>query len=590
MNESCWRFRGGGVAGLVLMAGMWCTVAGLRGADGEPVMEVSGTLTGPGVEPVVFAVFGDCGPVLTSPNPELVGAMVKGWEPDFIVAAGDLNYGFTALGNVDWDERVGLRYGEFILGREDHKYSRQTSPRQRFFPVVGNHDTSVGGLGGGSVHGYVDYFVRNAPGYPDRLPTGSGAHTGEVSYYEFDWGEDIHFVMADSDRGRVDPDFAVAQNEWIGRALENSTARWNFVVFHHPAWSSDRVHGSQQWMQGPHLAMADAVFAAHAHVYERLEVDGTPFFTCGLGGRSIYGLAAEPLPETRFRFNQTNGALRVKVSDGGVLCEFMSIGDGALGMNGGVRVDAHVIGDYVPVNRVDEHAVAVVAGQELVVEGAVAGELKGVVEWVAPGGEVVAEAVVDAAVGGGAVALTHRAEESGEFVLRVRATGEGPGDYTLSVWQTPDLPEDPVEVWRAQWFGFDSDAGISGDFADPDGDGQVNLIECAVGSDPNRANGGPPQRVDRYSDASIGTFQLWHGMRAGLVYAVLVANRPDAEQWSVVGVRGAGGQWGGNSLMTEQPAQDGRGVWLRAAVSQGARQGARALYFRLLVQRSVVAP
>jgi alpha-L-rhamnosidase len=45
-----------------------------------------------------------------------------------------------------------------------------------------------------------------------------------------------------------------------------------------------------------------------------------------------------------------------------------------------------------------------------------------------------------------------------------------------------------VQQWRLQNFGTTSNTGNAADTADPDGDGLSNLVECAIGSDPNVSN------------------------------------------------------------------------------------------------------
>ncbi|MGC9452446.1 MAG: FG-GAP-like repeat-containing protein, partial [Oceanipulchritudo sp.] len=42
----------------------------------------------------------------------------------------------------------------------------------------------------------------------------------------------------------------------------------------------------------------------------------------------------------------------------------------------------------------------------------------------------------------------------------------------------------PAELWRLEWFGFSANAGVAADDVDFDGDGLVNLLERAFGSDP----------------------------------------------------------------------------------------------------------
>ena len=538
-------------------------------ADAEEVF--TGTIN-PGAEPVTFATFGDFGDRNSILPPAQVASMVKGWDVDFILAAGDLNYGSTLPGSPDWDARIGVRYGDWIVGRTDNRYPLQTAAVQRFFPVVGNHDTSVGGLGGGDVRGYVDYFVRNAPGGADRLPTGSGIHDDEVTYYDFTKGN-VHFIMADSDRGRVDPVFAEEQNTWIANALRSSTSRWKFVVMHHPAWSSDGFHGNQTWMQGEHLAMADAVFAGHAHVYERIETAGTTFFTCGMGGRGFYPFRTTNLhPDSEFRFNSAHGAIRVTCTDTGALMEFVSNNDGAFGANGGVVTDSTIRGNYVPINNEGIHEIEVIAGQE--VTSNISGD--GVpfqLDVRDPDGTTIVERPFVAAV-------------SGRYQFRISA-GEGvSGSYDLAVDLSPDSPTTPVEVWRAQCFGFDAVSETAGDFEDPDRDGKMNLMEYALGTDPDVPNGGEDaDALPRFfNDTTFFVLPLSEGLRDDITYSIEVSESLDAPEWTVVSTRAAeSGTWMGSAPVVVSP-KEGRAVDLRIAEVNSPSFRARRFY-RLKVSR-----
>ncbi len=49
----------------------------------------------------------------------------------------------------------------------------------------------------------------------------------------------------------------------------------------------------------------------------------------------------------------------------------------------------------------------------------------------------------------------------------------------------------PIELWRLEHFGSSANAGPGADSADPDQDGLVNLVEYALGLDPNAANPNP---------------------------------------------------------------------------------------------------
>jgi hypothetical protein len=61
------------------------------------------------------------------------------------------------------------------------------------------------------------------------------------------------------------------------------------------------------------------------------------------------------------------------------------------------------------------------------------------------------------------------------------------GKYSVAVFGL----NDPTLLWRTFHFGNNAtNSSISGDFADPDNDGALNLLEYAVGSDPTISGGG----------------------------------------------------------------------------------------------------
>ena len=527
----------------------------------------TGTLN-PGEEPVSFGLVGDFGDVNVVLAPARVALMVKGWDIDLFIGAGDLNYGSTEPGSKDWDSRIGIRYGDWIVGRADRRYPLQTATVQRFFPVVGNHDTSVGGLGGGDVKGYVDYFVKN-PGFPDRLPTGSGLHDDDVTYYDFIKGN-VHFIMADSDKGRGDIEFAESQNEWIRDVLRSSTSRWKFVVMHHPAWSSDGTHGNQTWMQGEHLAMADAVFAGHAHLYERIETGGTTFFTCGTGGRTFYPFQASPHPDSRFRFNTSHGAMRVTCTSDGSLMEFLSINDGASGANGGTVTDSITKGNYVPIKNTGEHPIELIAGQQVTLS--VSGD------GFVPELQIVAPD--ESTVPSGDFLVS----QSGLYRFLLSSPGAA-GDYSLSVTPDPESPESALEVWKAQHFGFVSASDTSGDSADPDEDGVPNLFEYAIGTDPNvpdqiEASANSPRF---FRDTTFFSLKLAAGLRSDITYIIEAAGDLQGEWTTISQKTASNGLWAGTAPVIVSPVE-GRAVELRIAGSRSTASKERRFY-RLRAER-----
>ena len=225
-----------------------------------------------------------------------VAALIQSWQPDFIITTGDNNYPSGAANTID--ANVGKYFHNYI-----YPYSGAYgagADLNRFFPTLGNHDWYTEGA-----QPYLDYF---------SLP-------GNERYYDFVQGP-IHFFALDSDEHEPDGVSAgSAQAAWLGQGLATSTSPWNIVYMHHPPYSSGD-HGSIDWMQWPFTAWgADAVLAGHDHLYERLLVDGIPYFTNGTGGAGLYNFVTA-LSQSQFRYNANHGAMLVTASEKEIRFEF----------------------------------------------------------------------------------------------------------------------------------------------------------------------------------------------------------------------------------------------------------------------------
>ena len=94
--------------------------------------------------------------------------------------------------------------------------------------------------------------------------------------------------MIDSDSREPDGVTSTSkQAQWLQGALAASTSEFNVVMFHHPAYSSG-PHGGTTSMRWPFKQWgADVVLNGHDHIYERLNLDGLPYFVDGVGGASL---------------------------------------------------------------------------------------------------------------------------------------------------------------------------------------------------------------------------------------------------------------------------------------------------------------
>lgn len=259
----------------------------------------------------IFAVIGDYG-MAGQPVAD-VAALVKSWNPDFIVTTGDNN---QIGGKNEMDANIGQYYHEYLYNYTG-TYG-EGSPTRRFYPSLGNHDWS-----GEGVEAYLAYF---------RL-------RDFQRYYEFTQGP-VHFFMLDSDRSESDGVTANSQQAtWLKKGLASSTSPFNVVIFHHPPYTSG-WHKSSEWMRWPFKEWgADVVLSGHNHQYERLLVDGLPYFVNGLGGADIYRFETT-LPESQIRFNSDYGAMRVEATDTTMNFQMFT--------RAGVLVDQYILGQSIP--------------------------------------------------------------------------------------------------------------------------------------------------------------------------------------------------------------------------------------------------
>lgn len=255
--------------------------------------------------PTRFAVIGDYG--LAGPAEAAVASLVQSWNVDFVITTGDNNYSTGQATTID--ANIGQYYHNSIAPYGGTYGAGAPGGINRFFPILGNHDylTSNG-------QPYVDYFT---------LP-------GNERYYDFTWGP-VHFFALDSvalgqSYGNT---FDSVQGQWLQAGLASATEPWKVVYAHYPPFSS-AAHGSTAGMQWPFAAWgADAVLAGHDHTYERLTVDGIPYFVNGAGGHpTLYGFKT-PLPESQARYNTSNGAMLVTAEPNVITFQFYA-DDGTL--------------------------------------------------------------------------------------------------------------------------------------------------------------------------------------------------------------------------------------------------------------------
>jgi hypothetical protein len=241
----------------------------------------------------------------------VVAEMVESWNPDFIITTGDNNYSSGEAATID--QNIGQYYHSFI-----HPYVGsygEGAETNRFFPSLGNHDWETD-----DAQPYLDYFT---------LP-------GNERYYDFVEGP-VHFFALSADYNEPDGISSTsAQAEWLRAGLQESSSSWQIVYMHLPPYSS-ATHGSTAVMQWAYREWgADAVISGHDHTYERIIVDGLPYFVNGLGGNSIYNFE-EPVPGSDMRYNRSFGAMLVEADEQSMTFEFYSV------FEGGTLIDSYTI-------------------------------------------------------------------------------------------------------------------------------------------------------------------------------------------------------------------------------------------------------
>lgn len=236
-----------------------------------------------GPDSILFAVVGDYGD--GSKNAGRVSRLVQSWNPDFVVTVGDNNYPKGSAETID--AHIGQFYSRYIFNYKG-TYGKGASSRM-FFPSPGHVDWDTDNL-----KPYLDYF---------DLP-------GNERYYDFTRGP-VHIFMLDTDER--EPDGATAdsaQADWLRKGLADSDQPWNIVLGQHAPFTSHQVPDVER-MRWPFAQWgADAVIMGYFHIYERLQVDGIPYFVNGVGGTWISGFG-EVDPHSQFRYNRGYGAMAV---------------------------------------------------------------------------------------------------------------------------------------------------------------------------------------------------------------------------------------------------------------------------------------
>lgn len=230
-----------------------------------------------------------------------VSVLVKSWQPEFIITAGDSHYGSSTTLSID--DQVGQYYSGFIFPYIGSYGTGDTV--NRFFPCLGNHDYDGTGL-----TNYLQYF---------QLP-------GNERYYDFVRGN-VHFFSINCNLSEPDGTSETSiQAIWLKNKLAASVSLYNVIYFHFPAYTSG-MHGSTIYMRWPFKEWgASIVFSGHDHDYERLNIDSFPYIVCGVGGGPLYTVY-NPIIGSQFSDVMDHGAILVNTNNDSMYFEFHNISD-----------------------------------------------------------------------------------------------------------------------------------------------------------------------------------------------------------------------------------------------------------------------
>jgi 3',5'-cyclic AMP phosphodiesterase CpdA len=241
--------------------------------------------------PLRFVTLGDSGN--GSQAQADVAAFFGALAPDLVLHTGDAVYEFGAPSELD--RGYFLPYRDLI----------DDIP---FYVALGNHDTYWDG--GRSLLGSL-YLPVNDADFTER-------------FYSFDVGE-AHFVALDTNGDIAPPS---VQLDWLAADLAaHADARWRFVFFHHPPYSSGRPEFDPDLRASlvPLLEQygVDLVFSGHDHIYHRsypmtddtvvdaaedpdyVDPGGPVYIVSGGGGKSLHSSAPQPFTaftEVTFHF------------------------------------------------------------------------------------------------------------------------------------------------------------------------------------------------------------------------------------------------------------------------------------------------
>ena len=277
-----------------------------------------------------FAIISDYGSADT--NESKVAQMVRSWNPEFIITAGD-NFHKTG---IPLDNMIRQYYGWSF---------------PNFFPAAGNHD----------ITDPVDYWINqnnyltNFRDYFSWLPGNRRYYTitkGEVQFlfYNSDFGGVASYCPNERKIWEVDSlKINSRQANWLKTELARSSAKFKIVVSHYPPYFSFpydydtttivncsgipyklnmKVDTLFKSLRLPYKEWgADLVINGHTHCGELLEVEGLKYYIQLSGGAALGNWFANRNPYSKFFYKSDFGATLAKVKGDSINFTLKSLGN-----------------------------------------------------------------------------------------------------------------------------------------------------------------------------------------------------------------------------------------------------------------------
>lgn len=291
---------------LNLLSQLLIVIISLTSCEKLELIKPIGFETNIEADTIVFGIIGDYGK--SGDAESAVANLVKSWNPDFIITAGDNNYEKGELSTIK--QNIGNYYSDYIYNF-DAPSAYQCNGKafqdsiNRFFPCPGNHDAN----NKDGLLPYLNYFT---------LPYFE-------TYYKFIWGP-VSFFSLNSVNGNI-----TEQQDWLFNELAQSNTPFNIVYFHHSPYTTGQHVNNPNMQWDFHNHNVDVVITGHDHIYSRIEKKGEPdlhYIINGLGGKSLYECNMEALPSDIFKafcYNKDYGAILGVASKDKFELKFISV-------------------------------------------------------------------------------------------------------------------------------------------------------------------------------------------------------------------------------------------------------------------------